>query len=122
MGFLKYNRFIVFCTGLMLAGYGVYFYMQGYQVALGFFAWAALAFIALFVAKKNPHFAFLGLFVVSVAFYYTFKYYIPEVKETPHFQVLICILFAYLGSGIDGLYWVYKYARGTKFRNSYDHL
>ncbi len=120
MGFLKYNRFIVFCSGLVLIGYGAYFYMQGYQAALGMFLWAGLVFVALMVAKKNPHIAFLSLFAVSIAFYYIFKYYIPETKEAPHFQVMICILFLYLGCGIDGLYWVHKYARGTKFRNSYE--
>ncbi len=120
MGFLRYNRFFVFLSSLVLIGYGIYFFLQGYQLALGMFIWATMAFIALFVAKKNPHIAFLSLFAASVGFYYFFKYNIPETKESPHFQVLICILFLYLGSGIDGLYWVYKYARGTKFKNSYD--
>ena len=120
MGFLKYNRFFVFLSGLVIVGYGVYFYMQGYQAALGMFAWAGLVLAALYLAKTNPHIAFLSLFVVSIAFYYILKYYIPVTQEAPHFQVLICILFLYLGCGIDGLYWVHKYARGTKFRNDYD--
>ena len=120
MGFLKYNRFIVFLSALLIVWYGIYFYTAGYQVALGYFIWAALVFIALYIAKTNPHIAFLSLFAISVFFYYYFKYNIEEIKEAPHFQAMICILFLYLGCGIDGLYWVYKYARGTKFKNSYE--
>jgi len=120
MGFVKYNRFIVFCTSFVLAAYGVYFYLTGYSLGWVFGLWGGICLLSLLLGKKNPHWSFLSLAATSTILFFVLRSYIPPMDTTPHFQVMVAILFVFLGCGIDGLYWVYKYERGAKYKRGYD--
>lgn len=120
LGFIRFDRWIVFVITFVLAFYGVYFCRLGYNIAWLFFLWAAIALVANFLVKSKTVLAFGTLTVSSFILFYTLRYYIVEIKETPHFEVFSALLTVTVGISIDALYWVYKYDKGKKFKTSFD--
>jgi len=120
IGFLRYNRWIVFIITLVLAFYGYHFYQLDYSISWLFFLWGAVALVANFLVKTKPVVAFGGWAVVSFILYYTLRYTIVEMRESPHFEVFAAILTMSVGIAIDSIYWVYKYKKGETFKTSYD--
>lgn len=120
IGFIKYNRWIVFIITLVLAFYGYHFYQLGYGIAWLFFLWSGLSLVANYVVKVKPVVAYGSLSVVSFVLYYTLRYFIIEMRDSPNFEVFASILTVMVGITIDALYWVYKYEKGKKFKTSYD--
>ena len=121
MGFIKYNKQIIYISSLILGFYAVFFYMRGYSLALwAFLPWAVSCIVANLFASKNAFISFGALTVVSYTCYYTVRSYIPIMFDFPHYQIHLTILTIIVGCMIDGLYWVYKYKSGKKFKTSYE--
>ncbi|HAR20901.1 MAG TPA: hypothetical protein DCR46_09565 [Cytophagales bacterium] len=104
-----------------MVGYFIYFFLKGNSSSFVFLIWATVALVSFWFSKKQPHWAFLGLSGISFVLFFSMKMFINELNHFPHFHVFIAIIFAYLGAGIDGIYWVYKWDRGKKVRTGYDN-
>ena len=120
MGFLRFDRAIVYVFSAVLAFYAFFFYSKGYPIGLLFLVWAALGVLANIVVKVKPIVAYASFAAVSFVLFYTLRYFIPELKETPHFQVFSVMLTVLVGGMIDTLYWVRKYDSGSKYKTDYD--
>ena len=120
MGFLKYDRIIVYISAAVLAFYAFYFYFLGDKNGLLFLIWSAIAFFTNLMAKKKPLIAYGTLLVSSFILYYTLRYFVEGATQSPHSQILTTMLTVLVGVMIDSLYWVYKYDSGKKFKTNYD--
>jgi hypothetical protein len=119
---LRFNRAIVFTSTILMAGYFVYFFfIKDNTFGFVFLLWAVFALASYWFSKQQPHWAFLGLSAVSLVLFFTMKSYVNELNQFPHFQIFIAVIFGFIGAGIDGLYWVYKWERGKKVKTGYDN-